>query len=248
MRLKGDRKRFSNATLFLRKLALKMFNDPSKTISYQDPEVVGLFLKEAVEQYPFFESYEDAWPVSLYLKSFLRTAAYRRRRACQAPVLQPEKSVTCERTEGHPRTSRCTTLSQTKSSLQPRTTRSASDRSETPSAEDTKAFPPCRPLTQVSRSKGFEAPPACAPSIAKAEVPRSLHSFLQTVEPLLTAAVPSFISAGIFDEEAFRTVAGWPDDERDTFLSQDVKLSPFHFRLTRILLTRLRQAVVIVID
>lgn len=248
MHLEGHWKRYSEATDFLRGLAHEMVFDLSKSLTAQDPKVVELFVAEARKSYPYFNKYQDAWPVRAFLGIFLKKQSYRIRHA-RGPKSQSGNSAPREQNEDHISASGYLPVSKTKPKFKPWIPAPANGCPEAPAAKknnDASCLVPPLTRAQSKRSQPTAAPAVTTPiTITKAEGSQSLHSFLRTVEPLLATVVSSFYSVGIYDEEAFRVVADWPEDERDALLLQDVKLTPFHFRLSRILMARLRPVVLI---
>ncbi|OBZ68093.1 hypothetical protein A0H81_12053 [Grifola frondosa] len=85
MKLEDDSEKFKDAMRHLRTLAKQTFLDLTLTWSEQDVIVKTSYIRNAVTTYPFFMTYERAWPVIVYAQRWLAVATHKRRARPSAP-------------------------------------------------------------------------------------------------------------------------------------------------------------------
>ncbi|KAH9950841.1 hypothetical protein B0H21DRAFT_462966 [Amylocystis lapponica] len=213
----GLRKRgafFRELTAYLRCLCQDSL-DMDLTWIKQTPAVQARFIKEAVETYPYFEKYENAWPVRYYASRYVRHFRHSmQRHADDADDSNEENRETKPtlRVKQNPLTSR-----------------------ETPTPVAIQRSP-----TNVSGAlslAGTSTPNSMTSIIA---VQPSFATYLASFTPSLEGLAPLFTAAGITDVDCFCMLADWPESEYNELLRDDVGLNPYQFRLVRMELKRMQ--------
>ncbi|CCM05663.1 uncharacterized protein FIBRA_07893 [Fibroporia radiculosa] len=75
MKLQNEDRAFETAKKCLRALS-KKFLDVHVPYTQQDPERWDIFVQKAINRYPLFKKYKDAWPIKWYMIKHLGHTAY----------------------------------------------------------------------------------------------------------------------------------------------------------------------------
>jgi len=217
MRLANNRPRFEHAKAYLRRITQEML-DTSVTYTQQDPVKLEAFIETVLEEYPFFKKYyEDHWPVTSYVRLYLKSRACNHRKKWNSKGPRGRTETTRDR-----------------SVIKRPAAAEISQGSERTAVQSPVA------IANVTSASSSSEPSSTPPSQTCVAVP---HPSLETwplLGPDLCHLIPALMDAGMRSEAALHSLVNWPRCECEALLKVDIGLSAYEARSILIRLAALK--------